>query len=308
MNNLKLYKNNCLKDVVYGFQIKQAHSNYTVGYQLSGASDVGKRRKNQEDSYIILEHPDNPDFKLLAVSDGVGGEQNGEIASSTVIKNLSLWFENLDPKLMDDLEKVQIELHKMLPYILKDTFLSSGAATLAAAIVGRKDTLIVNVGDSRVYTWKKGKLKQETKDDSEVQEMYDEGLIPSKELMRFKKESNIITQAITPGNYPEEEYTPRFTLIRNSSYDRIYAFTDGVTDCLSKKDLEQIIKKSKDNTPEKIVNEALNNDSYIYEEIEKLPRKERELTYDLLEIIEEDYYHDIDGGKDNTTAVEYRKK
>ena len=308
MKNLKLYNNKCLEDVMTGVQIYKEHTSYNVGYQLSGSSDIGKRRTNQEDSYIILEHPDSRNFKLLAVSDGVGGANHGEIASNTVVKNLSKWFLNLDPTMRYDMDKVGESLDKMLPNILKGLNMPVGEATLSAAIIGDKETLIVNIGDSRVYTYKRGKLKQETTDDSEVWELFEEEVIPSKELIRFKKGSNVITQAINSSDSPRYRYIPKSSIINNKKYDRILVFTDGVTDCLSEKQLEEIINESRENTTDKIVEKALINESDLYEEIEKLPRREREKVYDIYEILDEDYYRDIPGGKDNTTAVEYKKK
>ena len=308
IENLKVYDNECLRSVIIGDQVKLEHSGYTIGKQLSASSDIGKGRKNQEDSYIILEHPVNPDFKLIAVSDGVGGEKNGEIASNETIKKLSLWFRSLDINCMHDMNEVRRSLRKRLSNILEDVNIISGAATLSAAIIGNDETLIANIGDSRVYSYKEGILKQETRDDSEVQCLYEDEVIPSKELMRFHFGSNVITQAIIQKMSPRDNYNVSFSVIPNDSYDRIYAFTDGVTDCLSKKELENIIKNSKGTVSEKIVKEALNNDSDLYEEIEKLPQKEKEVAYELMEFIDSDYHKNIPGGKDNTTAVEYRKK
>ena len=100
IKNTKLHQENinlCREEVLSGKQIRLKHSKYTLG-QMTATQDVGKNRSGQEDSVIILEHPKNKDFKLMAVSDGVGGAALGEIASNTIAKNLTIWFENLDPK------------------------------------------------------------------------------------------------------------------------------------------------------------------------------------------------------------------
>ena len=303
IKNLKVY-NKCKEAILSGISLIK-HAEYTLGKTLFATTDIGKYRKNQEDSVLIVEHPINKNIKLIGVSDGVGGASNGEFASNHIVKKLMLWFESLDESLFDNMNDVKDELYRMLYFIMDDFEKFYGAATLSAAIIGKNETLIVNIGDSRVYTYKKGRLKQETKDDSIVQELYDEEAIPSKELMRFHKKSNQITQNIDPN---PNNYFPNIKIIKNNTYDRIYAFTDGVTDCLSKKELENIIKKSKYEATHSIVKNALENDSYLWEEIDKLPRKERDLAYELYEIIEEEYWQDIEGGKDNTSAVEYRKK
>lgn len=305
IKNLKVYKNNCREDILSKMSLQKTHAEYTLGKSLFATTDIGKHRTNQEDSVLIDEHPKNKNIKLIGVSDGVGGASNGELASNHIVKKLMLWFENLDENLFNNMDDVKDELFMMLYFIMDDFEKVYGAATLSTAIIGKNETLIVNIGDSRIYTYKKGRLKQETKDDSVVQELYDEKVIPSKELMRFHKKSNQITQNIEPN---PNNYFPKFKIIKNSSYERIYAFTDGVTDCLSKKELETIIKKSKYEATHNIVKKALEKDSYLWEEIEKLPKKEKDVAYEISELIDEEYWDDIEGGKDNITAAEYRKK
>lgn len=305
MKNLKIYSNNCKDDILSKMALKKNHAEYTLGKDLSATIDIGTFRDHQEDSVIILEHPKNKNYKLIGVSDGVGGLYEGDLASNHVAKKLILWFEKLDISFFENTNKLKEEMETMLKNIMEDSETIIGAATLAAAIVGKEETLIVNIGDSRIYTYKNGTLTQETEDDSKVQEMYNEESIPSKELMRFHKNSNYITQAIEAYS---NRYTPKYKIIKNSKYDRIFAFTDGVTDCLSTKDLENIIRNKKKDATKEIVNRALNNHSFLWNEIANLPSEEREILYGLSEIMNSDYYHDIPGGKDNASAAEYRKK
>ena len=182
---------------------------------MTATQDVGKKRNGQEDSVIILEHPKNKDFKLMAVSDGVGGAALGEIASNTIAKNLTIWFENLDPNIYDDVTKIQKDLKPLLKNILKEAPIpEESSATLSAVIIGKNQTLITNLGDSRVYTTKRNHIKQETKDDSYVQELFEHNKIPSKEMMRFHKDSNVITSGINKQGPLKE---PNFTVIPNLS-------------------------------------------------------------------------------------------
>ena len=55
---------------------------------LDSLSDIGLARNNNEDSVITIIHPENPNLKLLAVADGVGGRNSGEIASNFAIHTL----------------------------------------------------------------------------------------------------------------------------------------------------------------------------------------------------------------------------
>ena len=305
MKNPKIYRNNCKEDILSKLAFQKDHAEYKVGKTLSATIDVGKKRDNQEDAVIIAEHPKNQNFKLIGVSDGVGGQSQGELASNHVAKKLILWFEGLDTSCFEDIEKLKDEFRAMVYHIMDDSEALYGAATLAVAIVGKEETLIINIGDSRIYTYRKGRLKQQTKDDSEVQELYDEEAIPFKEIMRFHERSNVIYEAIEPGS---RRYKPTFTVIKNSDYDRLYAFTDGVTDCLSTEELENIIKKSRKEATKEIVKKALENDSYLWDSIYNLNEEDFKIALELKEILYSDYINVIEGGKDNATAAEYRKK
>lgn len=310
ISNTKIYEkviNRCKEDIILGKQIKLMHSEYSLGDTMYATQDVGKRRNNQEDSVIILEHPLNNDFKLLAVSDGVGGNAGGELASSHIVAKLTSWFENLNPNLYNDIEQVKTSLNNMLPYILKDLEAPKEAsATLSAVIIGKDKTLITNIGDSRVYSMKNQKIIQETIDDSIVQKMFETKAIPNKELMRFNRNSNIITNSISK---QKESIEPSYSIIKNTSYDRIIAVSDGVTDCISEKELENLMMtKNKEKMTSDIVNYAIQNDSYLKKAIDNLPKKEKRQAVKAIKNNPDIYMNKINGGKDNTTIAAYIKK
>ena len=54
-------------------------------YILQKESHVGLLRPTQEDAVNTLVHPQNDRIKLLAVADGMGGKQYGDIASNYVL-------------------------------------------------------------------------------------------------------------------------------------------------------------------------------------------------------------------------------
>ena len=58
MKNLKIYENNCKEDVLSKAQLEKKHTEYSIGQKLFAASDIG-RKIYQDDSVIILEHPEN---------------------------------------------------------------------------------------------------------------------------------------------------------------------------------------------------------------------------------------------------------
>ena len=288
MNDFKIYESNCKEEVLSKVQLSKKHTEYSVGKTLFATSDRG-RKAYQDDSVIILEHPNNKNIKLLAVADGVGSTIDGNLASNHVIKKLIEWFENIEEI---DIYKTKQNLQNMLKYVLKDLRANIHAATtLSAAIVLENKTLIANIGDSRIYTIKNNKLNQRTRDDTQVQELIEKGTILSKEEARFHKASNILLTAIA--FYPED-YHIKYKII-NNDYDKLLITTDGVTKCLTTKQIENIINTTNNaEITKKIVKAAIELDSYL----ESIIKEQSEEEYNTV----------IKGGCDNTTAAVYIRK
>ena len=173
MNNLKIYENNCKEEVLSGLQLQKKHSEYIIGKTLFAASDRGKKRPYQEDSVLIMDHPTCENIKLIAVADGVGGHSDGDLASNHIMKEIIKWFEKNSR--LNELNTIEIKesLEEVIKLSMWNLQASPYAATtLSLAIIGKSKTIIANIGDSRIYTYTDGVLKQETIDDSAVQEMY----------------------------------------------------------------------------------------------------------------------------------------
>ena len=228
----------------------------SIGKGLYASTDIGNVRPNQEDSVLIMYHPQNPDFKMLVVSDGMGGLDNGEVASSYVVECIQRWFNALPPQYFDkrNTEALKEGYEQAIKAISKSlhqrnqssNVRGESGATFCGAIVTEKETIISNVGDSRAYTYSKGKLTQETQDDSFVFDMYlkrSEGKTEAekaqiKEEIRFNPYSNVIKQAMGL----KDEVEPKSTIIDNSSYDCLLLVSDGISDCLSDERIKAITK------------------------------------------------------------------
>lgn len=256
---------------------------------LTSISDIGLIRKNNEDSVITITHPDNDKIKLLAVADGVGGCNKGEIASNFVTKALEKWFikekiNNFKSTMLiaQHLYKVIIDINNYL--YLNEYNKSKCATTLTCAIVTESNTIIANIGDSRAYAIINQEVVQLTKDDSIVWNYYEKGNI-SKDQIRFHRENSIITKCI--GH--EYNTKPSVIKIKNEDYNGLLLLTDGVSDCLSDNQIKYIIENSKDNQiAKKIINEAV-----YHQQKNDIPKG--------LE------FSDILNGKDNATVALYMK-
>lgn len=258
---------------------------------MNACSDIGKARKKQEDSVLILEHINNKNFKLLAVADGMGGLSFGGKASNLALLEIINWFENLPSSYYYNESKILIELQKKLSEIdlLIRNICIEGGTTLALAVVCEKNTLFSNIGDSRIYINNGSNFKQISTDHSSSFDLYLKGKINDKDNIRFHKRNNLINSRL---GGTKKMLKIENIILYNTEYDSTILLTDGITDCLSDDILKSLVKEFENDT----------NLSEILVEHALLTNSKK----DNLDPTE--FYDIIDGGKDNATAVILSKK
>lgn len=144
---------------------------------FSGKSDVGLRRLNNEDSFLV-----NPELGLCAVADGVGGAASGEVASRIFCDTSLEIFSQANIQSEDDTLKTmhttfQLANERILYKAKQEPEHNGMGCTAELLKFINKVYVIGHVGDSRVYLFRQGQLKQITKDHSLVQEQVEQGLI-----------------------------------------------------------------------------------------------------------------------------------
>lgn len=160
----------------------------------SGAvSDTGKLRNANEDSFLVGEH-------LLAVADGMGGHNAGEVASALAVQHLRRATAQ-QVESPESFIKLISTINAAIYTAATGTTEQRGMGTTLTAITVAGSTpsdervVVVNVGDSRTYLVRQGELRQVTVDHSYVQELVSEGII-SAEDARTHPRRNIVTRAL----------------------------------------------------------------------------------------------------------------
>ena len=190
------------------------------------ALDCGKVRKNNEDRAAII---DTNDVQLLLVCDGMGGHKKGEVASQLAIDIITSSFE------FDDKNTTEYKAKKVIRKVMKkanseinnlattNPNYADMGTTVVMAVVLEDTTLICNCGDSRAYSYSKEYgLKQLTTDQTYVQYLYSLGKI----VMN------------TMGINPTIDYD---IISIPNDYDSLLLASDGFTNMVSKKEIEQLI-------------------------------------------------------------------
>ncbi|HKS28017.1 MAG TPA: PP2C family serine/threonine-protein phosphatase [Pyrinomonadaceae bacterium] len=168
------------------------------GIKLSAAvvSDRGlsKKRPLNEDSFLS-----DPERRIFAVADGVGGAQAGEVASQTAMEVLDEAFRHIEPGAdVEDLLEIAIQranssIHSMSREHPK---LSMMATTIVALHLDGHVATIGHVGDSRLYRLTPdGKLHRETADHSVVEEEVRAGRMTPEQASNHPSR-NVISRAL----------------------------------------------------------------------------------------------------------------
>ena len=232
------------------------HVAATAPFYLSvaGHTDIGRVREKNEDAFVVadltggtlLDKTPHERFDvgergvLLAVSDGMGGAQAGEVASALVVETLTLAMANApadtprDALMNDAVQKA----HRAVWETAKRESKKMGA-TLTAVFVHAGQAFIAEVGDSRAYLIRAGKMCQLTHDQSMVQMLVDSGVIEP-EQAESSPIRNVILQAM--GNQPNV----KVALARLSLRDRdcLVLCSDGLTGMLHDDEIRDLVLAS----------------------------------------------------------------
>jgi protein phosphatase len=158
-------------------------------------TDVGRQRDHNEDSILVA--PTSAG-RLLAVADGMGGHNAGEVASAAA---LSVFARELSETLADAAADEALERAARAADDAVREKASSDAdregmgTTLVAALVDGETATVVNVGDSRAYSVTDDGIEQISVDHSLVQELVDAGEITEDEAETHPRR-NVVSQAL----------------------------------------------------------------------------------------------------------------
>lgn len=240
-------------------------------YSCSVICDVGCVRKNNEDNcYIngVFRHDvDKKHFEysceldneklLVAVFDGMGGEEDGELASLEAAKQLEKYQESSFEDITSEfIQQANNAICNMMDVMDKGRM----GSTLAIVDLHKESFSLCNIGDSPVYLFREGQLEQLSMDHNEAQNLYELGLI-TKDEVKTDKHKNCLTQHL--GIYEDELVIEPFVLTNQKIQDKdiILICSDGLTDMVSERDIAKIIGQDKiaKDIVDELVNTALQN-------------------------------------------------
>ncbi len=215
--------------------------------EAAAKTDIGRVRHNNEDAFALV-----PEINLWVVSDGMGGEAHGEVASAiaveTIVAACRHASSDLPPLNSGDSNAGTSERGSRLlsaAHLANREIFNSAAqnpdrhgmgATVVAAWLDENRLSLVNVGDSRAYLLHSGEIEQLTADHTLVAERVRRGII-SPQQAETSTIQNVLIRAL--GVHAEVE--PDIREFELNPDETLLLCTDGLTRLVNDSEIAKII-------------------------------------------------------------------
>lgn len=228
---------------------------------ICGRSDIGKEREHNEDAFLIGSIVENKEEVyleisleswfvknyglLVAVADGMGGHNAGEVASGLALNLLARQFLSSPggtmqkEEIKESLRNSIISAHNAILDISKGNsdYYGMGTTIVGAYFTG-DGFYVYHVGDSRLYRLRNGGLRQLTKDHSLVQSLIDIGQIAIEESYNHPQKNVIINSLGGGDDKCEPEVTDNYTAFEG---DIFLICSDGLSDMVDEDIIERVL-------------------------------------------------------------------
>ena len=219
-------------------------------------SDVGRKRKNNEDYVASFEPTDPKELQasgcLYIVADGVGGASKGERASQYAAdKVLYEYYQLTSLEPADRLRKAISQVNEdIFGYAEQSERVTRMATTMVAAVVRGNTLMVANVGDSRAYLIHSGEATQITRDHSIVGEMMATGEMTEAEAQASKVKNRLTRSVGGEAEVHVQVYDP----ITLQPGDKVLLCTDGLTRYAMR---QQITEMTAQGSPQEIAGKLI---------------------------------------------------
>jgi protein phosphatase len=161
-------------------------------FETGTATHTGRVREVNEDGLFAC-----PDWGVWVVADGMGGHENGRLASTTIVEEVStlgtaVSAPDLLARFRDRIFRANAKLLHVARRQGDNVIIGS---TVAAVLVYGAHYACVWSGDSRIYLVRGDRIRQISRDHTEVQELVDNGSISPDEARNWPRR-NVITRAV----------------------------------------------------------------------------------------------------------------
>jgi protein phosphatase len=234
--------------------------------QVASRSDRGLVRGNNEDSFVVADLSGargtgadttvgvgrvGPKGVLLAVSDGMGGQEAGEVASRLAVETLheilqKEWSGRAErdavAELRNDLRTAVDRANRaVLDHVASNPERHGMGATLTAAVVLGRTLVVAHVGDSRCYLLRDGVLKPLTSDQSLAEELVRRGVV-QRDSPAYIARRSVLTRVVGQAS----PLVPDSEVLDLARGDRLMVCSDGLYGPVDDEVIRDILLDAKD--------------------------------------------------------------
>ncbi len=217
------------------------------GFHVIGGTHVGLVRSSNEDSYLYVNSPWS-NAVLVAVADGMGGHEFGEVASFLVMRYVLDCWNHRGDKPFESREDATSFMHDALHranahiyHVNRELKIHMCMGTTVTMGVFFQNKLVVaQVGDSRCYRTRKKKMKLLTVDQNWREEMVQNGIMTDEEAANHPL-SNMLTNCVGAMKTLKIEYVVETV----HPGDRYLFCTDGLNSVVKDERIARIVRDSK---------------------------------------------------------------
>jgi PPM family protein phosphatase len=243
-------------------------SSLQVQVELGAVSHRGRVRPNNEDCYLVSRFgrslhtvftnlPEDavpPHFEEVGygmiVADGMGGMAAGEVASRSAIDRFvdlvratPDWIFPVNDEMADAVMRRMAERFRLIDEELiqkarTDASLSGMGTTMTLACTLGLEAIVCHIGDSRAYRFRRGELRQLTRDMSVAQGLVDRGLLTPAEAATNRLR-HALTQCLGGGNVNAEVLH-----LHLEDGDRLLLCSDGLTEMVPDVQITEVLSRT----------------------------------------------------------------
>jgi protein phosphatase len=227
---------------------------------IGSFSDVGRVREGNEDALLVMDPAGpRPGQVVVAVADGMGGHNAGEVASAIAVDALRRVVEEAETEVEAEellTNGVSLGNQAIWDAAAEDVAKDGMGTTLVCAFLDETGKVVIaNVGDSRAYAYLQGQAHLVTADHTWVNEQVLAGYLSPGEA-RTSPYRNLLTRTL--GNAPQVD-VDIFSGLKLEAGDGLILVSDGVTGYLDEADFRSVLQEteSAQAAAERLVNEAV---------------------------------------------------
>lgn len=192
-------------------------------FRAAGLSDVGRRRRANEDSYSV-----SPDLGLYVVADGMGGHKAGRVASELAVEFAVAAVSGSEGSPVSLTERLAASVsaanREIFSQARSSPELRGMGTTLVAALTGEGCIALAHVGDSRAYLIRGEGIRQLTNDHSVVGDLLRRSEITEQDA-RSHPHRHVLTRALGVRSHVEADLAELSTAVG----DTFVLCSDGLT-------------------------------------------------------------------------------